>query len=193
MIRPLIALFGALSLLVQAAWAQTRSVDRAQWPSQLTIATASAGGTYAVYGEGIAHVIRDVVKIPIATEATQGPSQNLVLIQNRAMDMSMTTLGPAWEAWNGELDINPGVKHRDIRALFPMYEGAFQIVALRTNGKDIASAHQLEGKVVGIGPASATGAKYYPQWFHELGIRITTRSGQYMNLAGDLLAGRLTP
>ena len=191
MIRPLIAVLGALTLLVQPAGAQTRAPDRSQWPSQLTIATASAGGTYAVYGEGIARVIRDAVKIPIATEATQGPSQNLVLIQNRAIDMSMTTLGPAWEAWNGQLDINPGVQHRDVRALFPMYEGAFQMVALRTNGKGIASAHNLEGKTVGIGPASATGAKYYPAWFSELGIHVTTRSGQYMNLAGDLAAGRL--
>ena len=182
----------ALTLgMAVGARGQESGTDRSHWPASLSIATASPGGTYALYGEGLAQLIRDVVKIPTSTEATQGPSQNLVLVQKRSVGLSMTTLSPAWEAWNGELDLNLGVKHRDVRALFPMYEGAFQIVSLKRGGRGIGSIRDLDGKVVGIGPASATGAKYYPEWFREIGVRTSLRSGQYMNLAGDLIAGRL--
>lgn len=187
----LLITIGLLLISVSIAFAQDRDPNRSHWPASMTIATASPGGTYAVYGDGVAQLIRDIVKIPTSTAATQGPSQNLVLIQNRKVDLGMTTLGPAWEAWNGKLDINPGVKHRDVRALFPMYEGPFHIVALRKNGKGIASIRDLDGKIVGIGPVSSTGAKYFPAWFRQIGIRFSTRSGQYMNMAGDLIAGRV--
>lgn len=191
-IRTVIGAFGAAVLLANAASAQDRAPERSSWPASLTVATASPGGTYAIYGEGIARIIRDVVGIPAATENTQGPAQNLVLVQKRAMTLGMTTLGPAWEAWNGALDINPGVQHRDLRALFPMYESPYQIVALEKKGEEeISSVADLDGKVVGVGPATATGAKYFPSWFRDAGVRVSIRTGQYMNLAGDLLAGRL--
>ena len=190
-IRTVIGVFAIAALLGNTASAEDRAVDRAGWPSSVTIATASAGGTYAIYGEGIARIIRDAVGIPASTENTQGPSQNLVLVQNRSIALGMTTLGPAWEAWNGQLDINPGVQHRDLRALFPMYEAPYQIVALSKGGKGIASVHELDGKVVGVGPATATGAKYFPIWFRNAGVHVSIRTGPYMNLAGDLLAGRL--
>jgi uncharacterized protein len=191
-IRTVIGALGTAALLANAASAQDRAPDRTRWPSSLTIATASPGGTYAIYGEGIARIIRDTVGIPTSTETTQGPAQNLVLVQNRSMALGMTTLGPAWEAWNGALDINPGVQHRDLRALFPMYESPYQIVALdRKNEEGISSVQELDGKVVGVGPASATGAKYFPIWFRDAGVRVSIRTGQYMNLTGDLFAGRL--
>jgi uncharacterized protein len=114
-----------------------------------------------------------------------------VLVQNRKVDLSMTTLGPAWEAWNGQLDLNSGVKHRDVRALFPMYEGPFHIVSLQKPDKNIKTVRDLDGKVIGIGPASATGAQYFPTWFRQMGLRFATRSGQYMNMAGELIAGRV--
>lgn len=185
------------SILALAAFLQTDAVaadsaaGHSDWPSTITIATASSGGTYAIYGGGIARVIRESIGIPAATETTQGPSQNLVLVQNRTIPLGMTTLGPAWDAWNGELDINPGVQHRDVRALFPMYEAPYQIIALQKDGRGISTVQELDGKTVGIGPATATGAKYFPMWFLDAGLRVSTRTGAYRNLAGDLLAGRV--
>lgn len=186
-IRTIVSVFAIAAFLGHNALA----ADHSDWPSAITIATASPGGTYAIYGGGIAHIIRDAVGIPASTESTQGPSQNLVLVQNRSILLGMTTLGPAWEAWNGQLDINPDVQHRDVRALFPMYEAPYQVVALRKGGGGIASVQELDGKTVGIGPATATGAKYFPIWFRDAGVRVSTRTGPYMNLAGDLLSGRI--
>jgi TRAP transporter TAXI family solute receptor len=183
--RKIVVAFFAVALASSAAAAQ----DRTGWPEYLTLGTASAGGTFAIYGNGLATLIRDHAGVPTQTQNTQGPTQNLVLVQNRQIDVGMTTLGPAWEAWNGELEINKGVRHRDIRALFPMYEAPFHIVALRKTG--IASVRDLDGKTVGVGPTTATGAGYFPKWFAGFGIRVSIRSGQYMDLAGELINGRL--
>lgn len=191
-LRTVFGVLGASLLLAGGAAAQISVPHNPRWPAALSIATASWGGTYAVYGEGIARIIRNNVGIRTSIENTQGPAQNLVLVQKGSIALGMTTLGPAWEAWNGNLDINPGVRHRNIRALFPMYESPYQIVAMGTkDGGGIASVQQLDGKIVGIGPATATGAKYFPNWFRDVGVHVTTRSGQYMNLANDLLTGRL--
>jgi TRAP transporter TAXI family solute receptor len=183
--RHIVAALVAIALASFPATAQ----DRTGWPAYLTLGTASVGGTFSVYGNGVATLIRDHVGVQIQAQNTQGPTQNLVLVQNRQIDVGMTTLGPAWDAWNGELEINKGVQHRDIRALFPMYEAPFQIVALRKTG--IASLRDLDGKTVGLGPPTATGASYFPKWFAEFGVRVSTRSGQYIDLAGELINGRL--
>jgi hypothetical protein len=53
--------------------------ERSRWPASLTVATASPGGIYAIYGEGIARIIRDIVGISAAAENTQGPAQNFAL------------------------------------------------------------------------------------------------------------------
>jgi TRAP transporter TAXI family solute receptor len=179
----------AVALACAISPASRADDGRGGWPQELTLGTASVGGSFAIYGNGVATIIRDNVGMPIRTQNTQGPTQNLVLVQNRQVDLAMTTLGPAWDAWNGELEINKGVQHRDVRALFPMYEAPFQIVALAKSG--IASLRDLDGKNVGLGPPTATGATYFPKWFSAFDIRITSRSGQYMDLTGDLLAGRI--
>jgi hypothetical protein len=70
-----------------------------------------------------------------------------------------------------------------------MYESPFQIVALKKSG--IASVRDLDGKNVGIGPSAATGASYFPRWFADKGVHIATRTGQYMDLSGDLISGRI--
>jgi hypothetical protein len=187
----LLIVLGLLLVSISIAFARDAEPNRKNWPQAMTIATASPGGTYAIYGAGIAQLIRDVVKVPTTTEATQGASQNLVLIQNRKVDISLTTLGPTWEAWNGQLDINTGIKHRDVRALFPMYESPFHIVSLQKPSKNITSIHDLDGKVIGIGPASSTAAKYFPNLFRQIGLRVALNTGAYMRMSMELTAGRI--
>ena len=43
-------------------------------------------------------------------------------------------LGMAFEAVNGRAAWTEGKKHGDVRALFPMYETSFQVVALSASG-----------------------------------------------------------
>ncbi|BBK40345.1 C4-dicarboxylate ABC transporter substrate-binding protein [Allostella vacuolata] len=182
----------ALSILALAAASGTAFAQNPNWPKSLTLTTASPGGTFAVYGQGVAAIISDVVKVPTSTMQTQGPNQNVVLLQQRRAEVGMTTMGPAYEAWNGTLVINKDVKHTDIRALFPMYETPFHVVSLQKGGAgDIKSMKDLNGKTVGFGPAAGTPGVYMTRWFKDLGINVTARFGQGNDMASQLGDGRL--
>jgi TRAP transporter TAXI family solute receptor len=161
----------------------------ANWPKSMTLATASPGGAFAVYGQAWATLVSDLVKIPTSTQQTQGPNQNVVLVESKRVELGMTTMGPAYEAWIGELELRKGHKHTAIRALFPMYETPFHIVTLKRS--NITSLAQLNGKTVGVGPQAGTPGTYFPRWFRELGLNVTIRNGGASDMASQLADGRL--
>ncbi|UOA33586.1 hypothetical protein DSM110093_03415 (plasmid) [Sulfitobacter sp. DSM 110093] len=158
-------------------------------PSSMTISTASPGGVYAVYGEGIAQLVSDVVGITTSTRQTQGPAQNLVLLQAGQTELAMTTSGPAFEAMNGELELAPGQKYGEMRALFAMYPTPFQMIALAESG--ITSLDGLAGKRVGSGPRAGTGGTYWPRWLGAMSIDADLQYGGIGDQASQLADGRL--
>lgn len=172
-----------------AALSAPAIAQQANWPRSMTLATASPGGAFAVYGQAWAQLISDIVKVPTSTQQTQGPNQNMVLVQSRRAELGMTTMGPAQEAITGVLELAPNVRHTDVRALFPMYETPFQIITTRRSG--ITSVAQLAGKTVGVGPAAGTPGTYFPRWFRELGINVTIRNGTAADMASQVADGRL--
>lgn len=180
-LRPMMALVACV-VFSSAALAQER-------PQSLTIATASPGGVYAVYGEGVAAVISKAVGVKTSTRQTQGPVQNLVLVEAGRTPLGMTTSGPAYEALRGELSLSPGNKHEKIRALFPMYPTPFQMIALKESGIDSLSG--FEGKRIGGGPKAGTGGLYWPQWLKSLGIDADVQFGGIGDQASQLADGRL--
>lgn len=98
-------------------------------PTQLTIGTASVGGTYFLYGQGWANVAQTALGITVSVEQTDGPNHNMIGIQDGAFMLGMTTMGPAYEAWNGLEDWTGGIEHTDVRSLFPMYNTYFHWMA----------------------------------------------------------------
>ncbi len=160
----IIGLAAAGALAAGAALAQ----DRSDWPNSISIATASQGGTYFIYGNGLASFISESLGIGASGEVTGGPVQNVTLVQTGDHDVSMVTMGPAYDAWIGESELAPGLEHKDIRALFPMYQTPFQVIALSSSG--IESIADLDGKRVSVGPAGGTPGTYFPQFFETLGV-----------------------
>lgn len=158
-------------------------------PSSMTISTASPGGVYAVYGEGIAQLVSDVVGITTSTRQTQGPAQNLVLLQAGQTELAMTTSGPAFEAMNGELELAPGQEYDGMRALFAMYPTPFQMIALADSG--ITSLDALAGKRVGSGPRAGTGGTYWARWLGTMAIDADLQYGGIGDQASQLADGRL--
>ncbi len=177
------------SAMILAASVAFGSSALAQDPQSLTIATASPGGVYAVYGEGVAAVISKAVGIKTATRQTQGPVQNLVLVEGGRAPLGMTTSGPAYEALQGELSLKPGDKHEKIRALFPMYPTPFQMIAPKESG--ITSLSGFEGKRIGGGPKAGTGGLYWPQWLKSLNISANVQFGGIGDQASQMADGRL--
>ena len=161
------SLLASAAVLAMAA-APALADDRDGWPSSLTVGTASQGGVYFVYGNGMAAFLSEELGISASGEVTGGPVQNVTLVQMGEHDIGLVTLGPMFEAWIGESELAPGLEHTDVRALFPMYETPFQGIAMCN--QNIESVGDLAGKRVSVGPAGGTPGTYWPRIFDALDV-----------------------
>jgi uncharacterized protein len=143
---------GAVALAAMAG-SSAVAQDREDWPSDITIGTASQGGVYFVYGNGMAAFLAEELGVNASGEVTGGPVQNATLVQTGEHEIGLVTMGPMFEAWNGESELAPGLEHTDVRALFAMYETPFQGIALRGSG--ITSLGDLDGDVSASAPPAA--------------------------------------
>jgi uncharacterized protein len=178
-----IGMAAAGALVAGSAIAQ----DRSDWPNSITVGTASQGGVYFVYGNGMAAFIGESLGINASGEVTGGPVQNATLVQTGEHDLAMVTLGPMYEAWTGESELAPGLEHTDVRALFAMYETPFHGIALRSSG--ITSVGDLDGRRVSVGPAGGTPGTYWPRIFDELGLNVTVSYAGAADAASQLQDG----
>jgi TRAP transporter TAXI family solute receptor len=175
----------AAALMVSGAMAQ--DIDKTGWPNSMTIGTASQGGTYFIYGNGFASYIAESLGISATGEVTGGPVQNVTLVETGDHLMGLVTMGPAYDAWNGKSELAPGLEHRSIRALFPMYQTPFQVVALKSSG--ITSVSDLAGKRVSVGPAGGTAGTYWPQFISTLGVEANISNAGASDAVGQIADG----
>ncbi len=184
--RYVLALVAALAaaLLVRSTQA-----GEPGWPSSLTIVTASPGGTYHVYGEGLARMLMRVLGIPVAERTTQGPQENIELIESGQAQLGFVTMGVALQAWNGTGDWTHGRQMREFRALFPMYVTPFEFVA--SPESKIHALGDLAGRRIGVGPEGGTAGAYVPRILATLGIEATPVYGTWDDLAQQFEAGHL--
>jgi hypothetical protein len=153
-------------------------------PKALTVGTASVGGTYFIYGGVIASLLTETLGINVSTQQTQGPNQNVILVDSGRIELGMTTMGIALQAWNGTGQWTQGKKFSSIRALFPMYDTPFHFVTTEKAG--IRSVASLNGKTVGVGPKAGTPGTYFPLIFEALGLKVTIRNGSASDMIGQL-------
>ena len=145
---------------------------------------------YKVFNGGaLADLLSDRAGVKVTPRQTQGPNQNIVLVQRREVELGMVTMGVALQAWNGDGAWTQGKKFQDIRALFPMYDTPMQCVALKKSG--LTSFKQLDGKTVGVGPKAGTPGTYLPLFFDALGLKATIRNGQGSDMGSQLGDGIL--
>ncbi len=181
------ALAIAAPALIGRAAAQPRN---AAWPRALNMGTAAPGGTYALYGPAWGQLVQEATGINVSFRTTQGPNQNIILVQRREVEIGMTTMGVALQAWNGQGDWTQGNRFRDIRALFPMYDTPFHGIALKRSG--ITTMAQLAGKNIGVGPRGGTPGTYFPLLLNTLGHRPgAVRFGSGRDMSGQLQDGLL--
>jgi hypothetical protein len=171
---------GLLALVVTIAVATS---SRAQ-PVTMTLGTAAVGGTYLVYGGVVADLLTDKAGLKVTARETQGPPQNVILVDEKKIELGMTTMGVALQALNGSAAWTKGKKFENIRALFPMYDTPMQCVALKKSG--ITGFRQLEGKTVGTGPKAGTAGTYYPLIFDALGMKTMVRNGPGDDMANQV-------
>jgi TRAP transporter TAXI family solute receptor len=174
------ASIGNLSLIAPSA-----AQDNA---GSIIIGTASPGGPYLAYGQGLSRILSRELKREITAQATQGPAQNIVLLERKELTLAFVTMGVGLQAWNGT-DWAKGTKYRSMRILFPMYDTAFQFVAVKRLG-----THWLDdfsGLRIGVGPKAGTGGAYVPAVFKALGINVDVRYGAMESMGAQLSSGDL--
>jgi len=166
----LVAVLAAVVVLPQVA-----RPGEAHWPDTLTIGTGSPGGTYYEYGEGLAKLLTRKLDIPVAMRATEGPTENIRLLEAGEIQLAFVTLGVAQQAWNGSGAWTGGKQFRAMRAVFPMYDTPFQFMVLQKSR--IQTVAGLAEKRVGIGPQGGTTGIYMPEFFKVLKIDAAVRTG----------------
>ena len=184
----LIGLIFAACLLAVATSTSVLAADP-DWPKSLTLATASPGGIYYVYGDALAQILTEKLGIPVNPLPTQGTVHNVKLLDSGGAQLGMTTMGVALQGWNGTGDWTDGKQVRTMRALFPMYDTPFQAFVLQRSG--ISTLAQLDNKRIGVGPKAATGGTYIPAIFKLLGISAETEYGSFDAVAAELSAGHI--
>jgi uncharacterized protein len=181
------SIFGLLALLAALVSAPGAWAADPNWPKSLTLGTASPGGIFNVYGEAVAKILSESLKIEVNDLPTQGSEHNIKLIESGDAQLGLLTMGTALQGWNGTGAWTKGQRYRKMRALFPMYSQLFQFVALRRSG--ITMVDQLNNRNVGTGPRAGPTA-YVPAIFAAIGISAKISYGSYDSTALDLLDGR---
>jgi TRAP transporter TAXI family solute receptor len=180
-------MFSVMALVAALAPAPDAQAANADWPNSLTLATASPGGVYIIYGEALAKILTDKLGIAVNPLPTQGPVHNVKLLDSGGAQLGFTTMGVAAQGWNGTGDWTDGKRFRNMRALFPMYDTPFQAIVLQRSG--IATIEQLNGKRVGVGPRAGTGSTYIPAVLKALGISADVTNGSFDHMADELFSG----
>ena len=85
----------ALLICAGMPWAGPTHAGEPNWPDHLAIGTASPGGTYYVYGEGLARLLTRALSLPVMRLPTEGPVQNIELIESAEAKLGFVTTGIA--------------------------------------------------------------------------------------------------
>jgi TRAP transporter TAXI family solute receptor len=160
------------------------------WPSALVMGTGRPGGDYMIYGPAWGQLIQQQTGIGIAYRASGGAEANILLIDENAAQLGLTTAAIAYEALMGSGSWTAGARFSSFRALFPMFPSILQIVSPRNTG--ITTLAGLSSQNIGIGPQGSSGAAILPELFKTVGVipgNIVT--GDYIAQIQDMLAGRL--
>src|SRR6202048_2700606 len=124
----------ALLICAGMPWAGPTHAGEPNWPDHLTIGTASPGGTYYVYGEGLARILTRTLSLPVMRLPTEGPVQNIELIESGEAKVGFVTTGIALQAWNGTGGWAGKRPARSMRGAFPMVDTPFQLIVLEDSG-----------------------------------------------------------
>jgi len=135
--------------------------DGARAAEPIIIGTASPGGPYLAYGQGLARILSRELGREVTALATQGPAQNVVLLEKKEVMLGFITTGVGLQGWNGN-DWAKGTRYRSMRVIFPMYDTAFQFVAAKRLG--LHWLDDFSGLRIGAGPRAGTGALTFQRY-----------------------------
>ncbi len=137
------------------------------WPTALLMATGRPGGAYGIYGPAWGALAQQACGVSVAYLASGGAASDILLIEQGAAQLGMTTVTVADQAISGTGAWTAGVKLSSFRALFPIFPSVLQVMALEGSG--ITSLSALAGRRIGVGPDGGSGSVAIPALLRSLG------------------------
>ncbi|MGC9269913.1 TAXI family TRAP transporter solute-binding subunit [Acidiphilium sp.] len=134
----------------------------------LTMATGEPGGDFALYGPAWGQQASRLAPIAVSYRASGGSAANILLVEQNAAQLGLTTLAVADQAWLGQAAWTGHVKLRGFRALFPIFEATWQVFA-PIDGP-VKQLSDLAGRRLGVGPAGGGSEMLTPALLAAVGI-----------------------
>ena len=156
--------------------------------SEIGIFSAGQGSGFLPYAQGAASYLTAQGLKTTALES-KGSVENMQKVQADPEAIGMVFLGTAFEGVNASAAWTEGKKFDNVRALTPMYETSFQLVALKSAG--VRSLDELRGKRVGVGPAKGPAENFFLGLMEALAIPFVPVNGTPAALVADLKAGKI--
>ena len=180
--RQLLGLGLGMSLPALPALAATKA---------LVMCTGRPGGDYMIYGPAWGGLIHRATGTSIVYRASGGAEANILLLDENAAQLGMTTTAIAHEAWFGGDAWTAGAHINSFRALFPAFSSILQIVSPRSTG--ITTLAELASQDIGIGPLGSSAAAILPALFRSIGVIPRSMvTDDYADQLYGMLEGRLT-
>ena len=121
---------------------------------RLLMGTSTGGGSYYVLGGTWSNALNGRLgdKVDLSIEVTGGPETNIMLIENKEMDLGMVTAWQAGDMYNGKGKVPQ--KFQAMRSFIPLYPSYLQIYALADSG--LKTIHDIDGKHVASSSAGSS-------------------------------------
>ncbi|HOR43042.1 MAG TPA: TAXI family TRAP transporter solute-binding subunit [Atribacterota bacterium] len=120
----------------------------------LMIAHASPGGSWHLFAEGVAEIIRKELPESNITVIPGGSDQNFVLLQKGEVDLAISATDSADKAINGWETFLEPIPMTDVNSLMRLFDSSMQIIVLESVG--INSIEEIKEKKIplklSIGP-----------------------------------------
>ncbi|SIQ62427.1 MULTISPECIES: TAXI family TRAP transporter solute-binding subunit [Acidiphilium] len=126
----------------------------------LTMATGEPGGGFALYGPAWGQSASAAAPVTLSYRASGGSAANILLVEQGAAQLGLTTLAVADQAWLGTASWTGRVTLRGFRALFPIFPASWQVVSLLDG--PVKRLADLAGRPIGVGPAGGASAVLTP-------------------------------
>jgi uncharacterized protein len=148
-------------------------------PSDIAIATASAGGAWYPIGAGMAEVIkRSIPGIQARVQTTGGGVENVKLVHDGKVEIGITI---SYLAYNGYHGADPyRSKMQNIRTLCSGLSTGVMQVVVPANSR-IKSLADLKGKKVAVGPAGGGALTVLNDIFQEYGFKMSNVTPSYVS------------
>ena len=163
-----------------AAWAAPCRRSEPHWPPSLTVGTASPGGTYAAYGEGLARVLTRELGILSWRGRPKGRRRTSACWRRATSSSASSRSASRCRAGTGRLPLPAASRCGRCGRCFRCTTRP----SSSWSGTAPASARSadLTGKRVGIGPQGGTSGAYVPAFLKVLKVEPTLAFGDWAEL-----------